>query len=154
MSEVPDYKHNVPGVTPHLVVDGARKAIDFYVRAFGASIVMEMPAEDGQRLMHAQLLVNGGPLMLCDDFPEWRGGAKAVIGTPHALTLHMAVPDIDAFYAQAVSEGAEGVMPPTDMFWGDRYGQVKDPFGHLWALSTPSKPGAVVDPGCAEPASA
>jgi PhnB protein len=154
MSATPDYNHNVPGITPHLIVSNAREAIDFYVRAFGGTSIMEMPAEDGQRLMHAQVLVNGGPLMLCDDFPEWRGGTKAVIGTPHAVTLHMAVPDIDAFYAHAVAEGAEGVMPPADMFWGDRYAQLRDPFGHLWALSTPSKPGAVVEMGGPEPATA
>lgn len=139
MTEQAATVHNRAGVTPHLVVRGARDAIDFYVRAFDAVKVMEMPAQDGQRLMHAQLLINGGPVMLNDDFPEYCNGVAAEFPTRMPVALHMAVPDIDATFAQAVAAGATPVMAPEDMFWGDRYGQVRDPFGHLWALSTPLK---------------
>ncbi|MFV3129672.1 VOC family protein [Niveispirillum sp. KHB5.9] len=148
MTEKPEYAHNTTGVIPHLVVNGAREAIDFYIRAFGATKVMEMPAEDGKRLLHGQILINGGPLMLCDDFPEYRGGAATEYPKNTPITLHMAVPDVDASFAQAIAAGATEAMKPADMFWGDRYGQVRDPYGHLWSLSTPSKPGAVVTNGC------
>lgn len=147
MTDKPEYAHNTTGVIPHLVVNGAREAIEFYIRAFGATKVMEMPAEDGKRLMHAQLIINGGTVMMCDDFPEYCGGPTEYPTRP-PVTLHMAVPDIDATFAQAVAAGATPAMPPADMFWGDRYGQVRDPYGHLWSLSTPSKPGAVVATGC------
>jgi PhnB protein len=148
MSEKPANVHNTTGVIPHLVINGsARDAIEFYVRAFGATKIMEMPAEDGKRLMHAQLLVNGGPLMMCDDFAEYCGGTATEFPQRAPITLHMAVPDVDATFAQAVEAGATPAMPPADMFWGDRYAQVRDPFGHLWSLSTPSKPGAVVTNG-------
>lgn len=153
MTAQPDYVHNTQGVIPHLIVNGARKALDFYAAAFGATKIMEMPAQDGERLMHAQMLVNGGPLMLCDDFPDFCGGQATEFPKRAPVTLHMAVPDVDATFAQAVAAGAEVVMAPADMFWGDRYAQVRDPFGHLWSLSTPSKPGAVVEmcpPGTAQ----
>lgn len=148
MTDKPEYAHNTTGVIPHLVVNGAREAIEFYIKAFGATKVMEMPAEDGKRLLHAQLIVNGGPLMLCDDFPEYCGGQPTEFPTRAPVTLHMAVADVDAAFAQAVAAGATEAMKPADMFWGDRYGQVRDPYGHLWSLSTPSKPGAVVTNGC------
>ncbi|MBP7338236.1 VOC family protein [Niveispirillum sp.] len=148
MTDRPEYAHNTTGVIPHLVVNGAREAIEFYIKAFGATKVMEMPAEDGKRLLHAQLIVNGGPLMLCDDFPEYCGGQPTEYPKRPPVTLHMAVADIDAAFAQAVAAGAAEAMKPADMFWGDRYGQVRDPYGHLWSLSTPSKPGAVVTNGC------
>lgn len=148
MTDKPEYAHNIPGVIPHLVVNGAREAIEFYIKAFGATKVLEMPAEDGKRLLHAQLIINGGTIMMCDDFPEYRGGTPTEYPKHAPVTLHMAVPDIDAAFAQAVAAGATAAMPPADMFWGDRYGQVRDPYGHLWSLSTPSKPGAVVTNGC------
>lgn len=129
------------GLVPHLVVDGAAQAIDFYKAAFGAEEVMRMPAEDGKRLLHAELKINGGTLYLCDDFPEFCGGKT---GSPKKLggthtTIHQEVPDCDAAIARAAAAGAEVTMPAADMFWGDRYGQVTDPFGHLWSFSTPLK---------------
>jgi PhnB protein len=129
--------HDHPaGVLPHFVVDGAAKAIDFYVRAFGATEVRRMPSPDG-RLMHAEIRIGVSTVYLSDDFPEFRGGKKT---NPHALggtpiTLHQYVGDCDAAVAKAVAAGANIVMPPSDCFWGDRYGQVIDPFGHVWSFA-------------------
>lgn len=122
----------VTGVTPHLTIrDGrAAEAMDFYRAAFGAEEMMRMPADDGKRLMHGHLKVNGGSLMLNDDFPEYSGGA----GAPASVTLHLQVDDADAWFARATQAGAEVTMPLADQFWGDRYGQVKDPFGHSWSI--------------------
>ena len=123
-------------LSPHLFVSNASAAIDFYKKAFGAEELSRHAAPDGKRIMHAALRVNGGTLMLCDDFPEYRGG-KA--GTPEALggspvVLHLQVKDADAMYNRAVEAGATVVMPLDDQFWGDRYGQVLDPFGHTWSI--------------------
>ena len=124
------------GLTPHLTIrDGrAAEAIDFYARAFGATERMRIPADDGKRLMHAHLTVNGGSLMLNDDFPEYRGGPTAA---PSAVTLHLQVDDADRWFERAVTAGATVSMPLADQFWGDRYGQVTDPFGHAWSIGAP-----------------
>ena len=124
------------GVTPHLNIgDGrAAEAIDFYVRAFGAEEAMRMPGEDGKRLMHAHLKINGGSLMMHDDFPEFTGGP---VGAPNAVTLHLQVDDADRWFDRAVAAGATVSMPMADQFWGDRYGVVKDPFGHSWSIGSP-----------------
>ena len=128
-------------VIPHLCVNDGPAAIEFYKKAFGATEVMRMPAKDGKRLMHAELSLLGGKLLLHDDFPEYHAGketsAKALGSTP--VTLHQEVPDIDATMTQAAAAGGTITMPAQDMFWGDRYGQLKDPFGHMWAFSTPIK---------------
>ena len=94
-----------------------------------------MPADDGQRLMHAHLIVNGASLMLNDHFPEMAGGAPAA--TPAAVTLHLQVEDADAAWAQALGAGAKVKFPLEDQFWGDRYGQVDDPFGFTWSIGSP-----------------
>lgn len=129
---------SLPGVTPHLTIrDGrAAEAIDFYVRAFGAAEVGRHPAEDGKRLMHAHLVVNGGPLFLNDDFPEMTGGPT---GAPAAVTLHLQVPDADAAWERALAAGAAVRFPLDNQFWGDRYGQLTDPFGHAWSIGGPLK---------------
>ncbi|WP_437973875.1 VOC family protein [Sorangium sp. So ce295] len=131
-----------PPVSPYLTVDDARAAIAFYQRAFGATVVAEQPTPDGKKLIHAALLVNGGLVMLSDDFPEQCGGVsrtpKAFGGT--AVTLHLDLPDVDATWKSAVEAGASVEMPLADMFWGDRYGIVTDPFGHRWSLATRKKP--------------
>jgi len=126
------------GLTPHIAIADKRasEAIDFYKKAFGATEQVRRPADDGVRLMHAHLLVNGASLMIHDDFPEYSGQAMAA---PTGVTLHLQVDDTDAWFARAVDAGATAVMGPEDMFWGDRYGQVKDPFGHLWSIGTPIK---------------
>jgi PhnB protein len=129
---------NPPPLTPYLTVDNADSAIAFYKRAFGAKELARHAAPDGKKLMHAALDINGSLVMLCDDFPEYRGG-KA--GHPNALggsgvTLHLDLPDVDAAFKKAVEAGASVTMPLADQFWGDRYGQLKDPFGHQWSLAT------------------
>ncbi|NYE58865.1 putative glyoxalase superfamily protein PhnB [Duganella sp. 1224] len=121
-------------VIPHLVCEGAADAIEFYKKAFNAVEQMRMPGENG-RLMHAAISIGASTIMLADDFPEYGGfGPKALKGSP--VTLHLIVPDIDQAFQQAVDAGATVRMPPADMFWGDRYGQVIDPFGHHWSLAT------------------
>lgn len=121
-------------VTPHLVCEGAADAIEFYKKAFDAVEQMRLPGENG-RLMHAAISIGESTIMLADDFPEYGGfGPKALKGSP--VTLHLMVPDVDQAFQQAVDAGATVRMPPADMFWGDRYGQVVDPFGHHWSLAT------------------
>lgn len=128
-----------PGLVPHLVVQGAGEAIDFYKKAFDATEIMRMPAEDGKRLMHAEIRIGPSTLYLCDDFPEFCGGKsrapKTLGGTP--VTIHQNVPNCDQAIAKAAAAGATVTMPAQDMFWGDRYGQVTDPFGHHWSFATP-----------------
>ncbi len=128
------------GLTPHICIrDGrAAEAIDFYVRAFGAVEQRRMPAEDGKRLMHAHLHVNGASLMLNDDFPEMHGGEVA--RAPEGVVLHLQVDDADAWWNRAVAAGAIVKFPLADMFWGDRYGHVADPFGFTWSIGAPIKP--------------
>lgn len=126
------------GVTPHLTIrDGrAAEAIDFYKAAFGATEHTRMAGEDGKRLMHAHLTINNGSVMLHDDFPEYSGGPAPA---PASVVLHLQVDDVDAWMARAAAAGAEVTMPAEDMFWGDRYGQLRDPFGHAWAVGAPVK---------------
>lgn len=121
------------GVTPHLVIrDGrAAEAIGFYKQAFGARELHRVPGEDG-RMMHCHLEINGGSIMLNDDFPEHRGGKPA--GPPSGVTLHLQVEDADRIWTDAIGAGASVVMPLEDQFWGDRYGQLEDPFGHHWSI--------------------
>jgi PhnB protein len=126
----------VSGVTPHLTIrDGrAAEAADFYAAAFGAQEAMRMPAQDGKRLMHVHLKINGGSVMMNDDFPEYRGGPS---GEPASVTLHLQVDDADRWFERAVAAGATISLPLANQFWGDRYGQVKDPFGHSWSIGGP-----------------
>lgn len=127
------------GIVSHLVVEGASDAIEYYKKAFGAAEIMKMPAEDGERLMHAEMRIGDATFFLCDNFPEWCGGKKkdpkAFGGS--AVTLHQYVPDADAAIKRAGDAGASVTMPAQDMFWGDRYGQVTDPWGHVWSFATP-----------------
>lgn len=121
-------------LTPHLVCDGATKAIDFYKAAFGATEELRLPGPDG-RLMHALLRIGDSALMLVDEWPDMGAvGPNKLQGS--SVTLHLYVTDADASYARAVAAGATAVMPPADMFWGDRYSLVKDPFGHMWSIAT------------------
>ena len=139
MSDTTDLSQAVSPLAPHLICDGAAAAIDFYVAAFGATELLRMPGEDG-KLMHGAILVNGATVMLVDANPAWGLlSPKALGGSP--VTLHLTVPDVDAFIAHAVEAGAELTGPPADMFWGDRYGTIRDPFGHNWSIATPL-PGA------------
>ena len=127
-----------PAVSPHLIVDNAAAAIDFYVKAFDAVEYGRVPGPDG-KLIHAALNINGFPVMLNDDFPEMTEGKSmtptALGGTP--VTIHLTVTDVDAKFQQAVDAGATVLAPLEDQFWGDRYGVVRDPFGHHWSLGQP-----------------
>jgi PhnB protein len=122
-------------LTPHLMCDGAADAIDFYKQAFGAEELMRLPGPDG-RLMHGAVRINGATVMLTDENRQWGAlGPKTLGGSP--VTLNLTVPNVDASFERAVRAGATAVMPVADQFWGDRYGIVRDPFGHSWALLTP-----------------
>ncbi len=124
-----------PTLTPHIVCDGAAEAIEFYRRAFGAEELIRVPGQDG-KLMHACVTINGAMLMMMDEMKEMGAvGPNALGGSP--VTLHLSVANADAAVARAVDAGATVVMPVQDMFWGDRYGIVKDPFGHSWSIAHP-----------------
>ena len=118
------------GLTPYLSVDGARKAIDFYVQAFGAIEREAIPNDAGDRLMHAQVDVNGTPLFLSDFFPDY--GYPPV--APQAFNLHLHVDDAHQWWDRAVGAGCAVTSPLKEEFWGDIYGQLKDPFGVTWAI--------------------
>lgn len=123
-----------PRVTPYLCVDGAAEAIDFYVSVLGATERMRMPAPDG-RIGHAELELGNGLVMLADEFPDMGfRSPKSVGGTP--ITLHVYVEDVDAVFAAALARGAEELSPVKNEFYGDRTGQIEDPFGHRWNIST------------------
>jgi uncharacterized glyoxalase superfamily protein PhnB len=121
-------------ITPHLVCAGAAEAIAFYQRAFGAEEVMRLPGPGG-KLAHASVRIGDSMLMLMDEFPDWdASGPAALGGTP--VTIHLSLPDVDRAFERAVAAGAIARMAPADMFWGDRYGVVEDPFGHRWSMAT------------------
>ncbi|HEX4773298.1 MAG TPA: VOC family protein [Bryobacteraceae bacterium] len=134
---MPDpYERPISALSPHLFVSDGAAAIEFYKKAFNAEELTRHAAPDGKRLMHAALLVNGVTLMLSDDFPEYRGGKSS---TPQALggspvVLHLQVAEADPLFNQAVAAGATVAMPLMYQFWGDRYGQIVDPFGHTWSI--------------------
>ena len=128
----------MPGVTPHLVCNDAAAAIDFYKAAFGAEEMVRLPGKDG-RLIHAALTINGGMVMLVDEFPEMGGASPTTLGGS-SVTIHMSVPDAMAAIAKAAAAGATVTMPAQPMFWGDMYGMVTDPFGHVWSIATPMGP--------------
>lgn len=126
-----------PALSPHLVVDNAAAAIDFYVEAFDATELGRVPTPDG-KLIHAALRINGCTVMLNDDFPEMCDKSMtptSLGGTP--VTIHLTVTDVDAKFQRALDAGATVVTPLEDQFWGDRYGVVADPFGHHWSLGQP-----------------
>ncbi len=131
-----------PPVSPYLTVRGGKAAIDFYKKAFGAKVAMLMMADDKRRVMHATLLMNGGTLMLSDAFDEFgdHGGTKPPPEAGGAsVTVHLEVQDVDKAWTKAVKAGGVVIMPLADMFWGDRFGKLRDPFGHVWSLAAPVK---------------
>lgn len=128
---VPDGYHTV---TPHLIVRGAAKAITYYAEAFGAEELYRMPGPDGT-VMHAELMIGDSRVMLAEESPQMGSSSpQAIGGSPVCLMLY--VKDVDASFARAGAAGCTVQMPPTDMFWGDRYGRLQDPFGHQWAMAT------------------
>ena len=132
--DIPHVK--LTGVVPYINLDGAGAASDFYQKAFGAQELMRLPADDGKRVMHCCLKINDGHLMISDCFPE-HGVTYQRSGS---YTMHLQVSDIDAWFQRAADAGAEVTMPVQLMFWGDRYGQLRDPFGVTWSM------GQTVDP--------
>lgn len=141
MSSIPKIPAGCEGVIPHLVCEGAARAVEFYKQAFGAVEEFRMAAPGGEKIMHAAMRLGSSKFFLVDDFPEFCEGKsespKSLNGTP--VTLHRYVEDCDAAIAQAVAAGAKVVMPAMDAFWGDRYGVIEDPFGHKWSLATHQK---------------
>ena len=128
---IPDGMHSL---TPHLICANAADAIDFYQRAFGAVELSRLTMPDG-KLMHAMLRIGNSALMLMDENPAWCAmGPAALKNSP--VGIHLYVEDVDAAFAKAVAEGATVKMPPGDMFWGDRFGALTDPFGHSWSIAT------------------
>lgn len=124
--------------TPHLIVSPCVDALDFYTKAFGAKVLSKMVGPGGL-IMHAEMKL-GDSIVMCSDelplpgAPNTRKTPKSIGATTGGVMLYLK--NVDAFFERAVSAGATAVMPPTDQFWGDRYGQVEDPFGHVWALAT------------------
>lgn len=131
VKKIPEGMHTV---TPHLVCAGAADAIGFYKKAFNATEVSRVPGPQG-KLMHAMIRIGDSSVMLVDEFPEMGAlGPKALNGSP--VTTHLYVEDVDAVFARAVDAGAKVILPLADMFWGDRYGKLEDPFGHHWSVAT------------------
>src|SRR5688500_11894524 len=129
---VPDGYHSI---TPYLVCKGAAKAIEFYTRAFGAKEFVRMPGPEG-RIMHAEVKIGDSILMLADENPE-RGAVAPQTGTlARSASIMFYTDDVDATFKRALDLGASSIQTPTDMFWGDRMGNLMDPFGHQWAIAT------------------
>lgn len=128
---IPDGMHTV---TPHLVCGGAADAIEFYKKAFNAVELGKVPGPEG-KLLHALIRIGDSPIMLVDEFPSHNSfGPKSLKGSP--VTIHLYVQDVEVVFKQAVAAGAKITMPVADMFWGDRYGLLEDPFGHHWSVAT------------------
>lgn len=131
VSTIPKGYHSI---TSYITVGDGAKALDFYTRAFGAKVTERMPGPGG-KLMHAEFRVGDSVVMLSDEFPQ--GGTKS----PQSLggasgSLFLYVPDVDAAFKRAVEAGCKVEMPLMNMFWGDRFGKLIDPFGHHWGLAT------------------
>lgn len=124
-----------PTITPHLTVRNAARAIDFYRQAFGAQEVLRMPSPDGRSILHAELRIGGSVLYLNDEDPDEGCFSPESLGG-NAMSLQLYVDDVDTVFELALAHGATVRMPVEDMFWGDRYGKIVDPFGYEWAIAT------------------
>lgn len=141
MSDTIDSKAPAPvevkgGVVPYLSLDGATAAAKFYEKAFGATVAAQYPPDENGRTMHIHLYINGGSVMLSDGYPEHGQPALPAQG----YTLMLTVADIEAWFKRAVEAGAEARVKPEKMFWGDTYGEVRDPFGVSWSMNQPAQP--------------
>ena len=125
------------GLIAYLQVDGAVKAADFYKRAFGAEEVFSYPPDEQCRTMHIHLYINGSSLMLSDAFPEHGHPHKAAQG--YTMQLVLGADNIESWWKRAVDAGCEIENPLAEMFWGDRWGSLRDPFGVNWAMNAPIK---------------
>jgi PhnB protein len=128
--EIPKGFHTV---TPYLTVTDSSRAIDFYKRAFGAQELLRLDSPDG-KVAHAEIKIGDSIIMLCDEMPGWGRSPQSLGGTP--VNIHLFVKDVDEVFNRAIAAGAKVAMPLADMFWGDRFGQVTDPFGHSWSIAT------------------
>jgi PhnB protein len=133
-NKVPPIPEGFHTIVPHLVVQGAAAAIEFYKKAFAAKAIVCMPGPGG-KIMHAELKIGDSMLFLADEFPEMGSCAPAPTGSS-PVVIHLYVEDCDAVFKQAVAAGAKVQMPPANMFWGDRYCKFADPFGHNWSVAT------------------
>ena len=134
MSAVKPIPEGFHTISPAMVIKNAAKAIDFYQRAFGAEVVLQLSGPGGS-LVHAEIKIGDSIIMISDEWPGHHVQSPASVnGT--TCTLHIYVEDVDALHRQAVAAGAKEIMPPTDMFWGDRFSSVTDPFGHSWSMAT------------------
>ena len=132
VKRVPEGFHTI---TPGLVVKGAQKAIEFYKEAFGAEVISVKTSPDGSKVVHSEIKIGDSRFFLNDEFPEMGAcGPQTVGGTP--VSLNMYVEDADSLFEKAVAAGATVVMPLADQFWGDRWGMVTDPFGHMWSIAS------------------
>ena len=128
---VPEDFHTI---TPQMAVKGVAAAIDWYTRALGAHELLRNAAPDGTSIMHAELLLGDSRFFVVDEFPDSVVSPSTLGGT--TVTMHLYVPDVDDFFNRAVEAGATVVMPVADQFWGDRYGILRDPFGHRWSIAS------------------
>jgi len=132
---------NPPAIQAHLCVKGATEAIAFYERAFSGVCTFKQMARDGERVLHANVALFGGEVMMHDEFPESGGDVlspESRGGASIALNVNLPTPaEVDAAIARARAEGATIISEPQDMFWGARYGRLRDPFGHVWAFNAP-----------------
>jgi PhnB protein len=130
-----------PPIQVHLCVKGAENAIAFYEKAFGGACVFKRLTDDGKRVMHARMALFDSEIMMHDEFPEYAGNLMSPVsrgGASIAININLAEPSrVDAAVARAEKAGAEVIFQASDMFWGARYGQVRDPFGHIWAFNAP-----------------
>lgn len=122
-------------VSAYLVVPSAAEALEFYSKAFGAETVMCMTGPDGKGTIHAEMRIGNSTVMLADENPQWDMKSPLALGGSPA-SLHLYVEDADALYKQALDAGCTEAMPIMDAFWGDRYGKVRDPYGHQWGIAT------------------
>lgn len=127
---IPEGMHTL---TPHLICRDANAAIDFYEKAFGATAIARLPGPDG-KLMHGMMRIGDSMVMLAEESPQWNSLSPLTLKNS-PVVLHLYVPDADAAIEKARAAGATVTMPAADMFWGDRYGQVADPYGHRWSIA-------------------
>ena len=127
--------YDMHSITPHLVINGAAKAVEFYKRVFGAEVVRPISTTPDGKVMHAHLKIGDSNLMMADEFPQSCARSPQSLGGS-AVVLTLYVPDVDATWKNATDAGAKVVFPLGNQFWGDRYGQIQDPWGHVWALAT------------------
>jgi PhnB protein len=132
VNAIPDGLHTV---TPHLALKGAGEAIEFYAKAFGAQELVRMPGPDGKSIMHAEIKIGDSTIFLRDEFPDAGCGTSESTGRG-SISIHLYVDDVDTTFKTALAAGAKELMPVVDMFWGDRFGSLVDPFGHEWSVAT------------------